>query len=152
MKKRRVKKSRTMKVFDSGKSSVRNRFVNYNAQPTRELRWELRSDWDGEFRVRKGDVKGARIKPVILIPEEAVSFLDRHAIRQKILDFGAVYCKVPIVHVLRERVKRDDRHRVELSLEESLRIFAEETRPEDPEGKVKFAAALAREADSGERN
>lgn len=147
MKKRKVKK-----VGDSGRFVVRNKFVDYGAQPTRELRWELRSDWDGEFLVPSKDVKGARIKPVILIPEEVVNLLDRHALKQRILDLGAVYCKVPIVHVLRNRVKRDERHRVELSLEESLGIFADETRPKDSEGKVKFAVSLAREADSGEIN
>lgn len=146
-----MKKRKVTKIDDLGRFAVRNKFVDYRAQPIREICWKIPSDWNGEIWVVERDVKGARIKPVILIPEEVVNLLDRHAVRQKILDFGAVYCKVPIVHVLRKRTKRDDRHRVELSLEESLKIFAEETRPEDSEGKVKFAASLAREADSGER-
>lgn len=147
-----MKKQKVTKVEELRRFSVRNKFVDYGAQPTRELRWELSPDWNGDLQISKKDVKGARIKPVILIPEEVVNLLDRHALKKIILDLGAVYCKVPIVHVLKKRAKRDDRHRVELSLEESLKLFAEETRPEDPEEKVKFAAALAREADSGERN
>jgi hypothetical protein len=48
-------------------------------------------------------------------------------------------------------VKRDDRHDVELSLEESIRVFAEETRPADVGEKVAFAVEIAREADGGEK-
>ena len=140
-----------MKVTHGRGEPVENRFLEYGAQPTREIRWELPPDWDGDLPLDPDVIDGSRIKPVVLVPDNVADQLDRHALRQRILDLGATYCKVPVVHVLRERVARDERHRTELSLEESLEIFAEETRPPDAEAKVAFAAELAREADAGEK-
>lgn len=124
-------------------------FLPLPAEPTREVRFNLDDDWDGTWSLNS-DVSGARVKPVVSVPEGSAEAVDRAALRKLILDAGAVYCKQPEVHVRRREVRRDARHDVELSLEDSLRIFAEETQPRDAERFVKFAAAIAREADSGE--
>jgi len=128
---------------------VSNRLIRTGADPTVEVTFELPADWDGKFPLDPGAVKGTRVKPVVVLPEELVSGVDRHALRTAILDAGALYCKVPFLRVIRRKQTRDRRHAPDLPLEESLRIFAEETKTEDPEEVVKFAAALAREADAG---
>jgi len=133
----------------AGLRRPRERFLEVGADRTIELRWELEASWDGRFRVDPEEVAGARVKPVILVPEELVEHVARHELRQTILDAGAVYCKVPTVQVIRRKVTRDARHHVDLPLEDSLRLFAEEVTAEDAEEKVKFAATLAREADAG---
>lgn len=131
-----------------GEKPISHRFLDLDADPTLEVRFELPAEWDGAFPLEGAALKGARVKPVVFVPEELSAEVDRHALRSAILETGAVYCKVPIVQVARKKVKRDERYAVELPLEESLRIFAEETRAEDAERLVKFAAALAREADA----
>ena len=96
-------------------------------------------------------VVGARVKPIVIVSEEKLETLDREAIRRAILEKGAVHCRAPEVRVVRRKVKRDERHAADVPLEESLRIFAEETRARNAEWKVGFAAELAREADAGAR-
>ena len=128
---------------------VGDRFLPLPAEPTRELRWDLPEDWDGAIPVDADLVRGARVKPVVTVPEARLAALDPEALRARILELGATYCKAPLVHVLRKRTARDERHATELPLEDSLAIFAEETRVRDPEEAVRFAAALAREADAG---
>lgn len=112
---------------------------------TLEIRWDVGDDLSA-----LPDVAGARVKPVVFVREEDAAALDLVDLRNRILGAGAVYCRAPIVHVVRSEVKRDARHAADVPLEESLRIFAEETRPEDAGAKVEFAAGLAREADAGE--
>jgi len=129
---------------------MRDRFIETGADPTLEVRWELDTGWNGRFAIPES-VAGARVKPVVYVSEELSDQVDRHGLRTEILEAGAIYCKVPTVHVARRKVKRDARHEVELTIEESLRLFAEETKPSDPKGLVKFAAKLARAADSGDR-
>jgi len=124
-------------------------FLPLPVEPTLEIRFELDEAWDGAWRLPAA-VSGARVKPVVSVPEARAEAVDRAALRRAVLEAGAVYCKLPEVHVRRREVRRDERHDVELPLEESLRIFAEETRPRDAERFVEFAAALAREADAGE--
>jgi len=94
-------------------------------------------------------LKGARVKPVVVVPEERVETFDREALRKAVLKAGAESCRPPEVRVVRKRVKRDERHAADVPLEESLRIFAAETRARDAGEKVSFAAELAREADAG---
>lgn len=127
---------------------VKHHFLPLPADRTLEIRWDLDDDFDGSFEFPDG-VSGARVKPVIHVPEGKVGLVDRDGLRKVLLDAGAIYCKAPTVHVARRKVKRDERHAVEVPLEESLRIFAEETNPRDPDRRVEFAAALAREADAG---
>ena len=124
-------------------------FLPLPVEPTREIRFELDADWDGRWKIDPELVRGARIKPVVFVPEERASEVDKASLRQLFLDTGATYCKLPEVHVHRKEVRRDARHDVELSIEESLWLFASETRPKNTEDKVLFAAALAREADAG---
>ena len=141
---------RTRAEIKTSSPGVEHRFLDVSADPTIEVRFEIPASWDGRFPLNPEALTGTRVKPVVLVPEELASEVDRHALRQEILEAGAVYCKVPIVQVARRKVKRDARHAVELPLEESLRLFAAETRTEDPETVVEFAAALAREADAEE--
>jgi hypothetical protein len=129
---------------------ILHRFVKLGADATREVIFELSSDWDGMFCIDPKIMKGARIKPVVFVPEEIVAQVDRHALRQSIIEAGAVYCKVPTVHISRKKITRDERHDVSLSLEESLEIFAEETSPEDADKLISFAAKVARDADEGD--
>jgi hypothetical protein len=133
-----------------GRTPIEHRLLDVSADRTIEVRFELPAEWDGRFPLDPEALTGARVKPVVLVPEELASEVDRHALRAEILDAGAAYCKVPAVQVARRRVKRDARHETALPLEESLRIFAEETKPERAEEVLRFAAALARAADAGE--
>lgn len=128
---------------------VREDFLPLPVDRTVEIRLDLDLDFAGDFDVRD-DLEGARVKPVVFVPEERADLVDREALRTALLERGAVYVKAPLVHVVRREAKRDARHDVEVPLEESLRLFVEETRPRDAEAKVEFAAALAREADAGE--
>jgi len=130
--------------------TVENKFLESHADPVREIRLDLDADWDGEIPIRAKEVDGARVRLMIYVPEAAAGRVDRVGIRASTLKMGALYCKVD-VYVLRSAVKRDPRHRDELSIEESLRIFGEETRPAGVEKRIEFAAALAREADAGVR-
>ena len=127
-------------------------FVPLPVERTIELRLELEADWDGGFEPTDfPDVLGARVKPVVFVVEERANLLDREALRASLEELGAVYVRTPLVHVLRKVVRRDERHDVEIPLEESIELFAEETKPRDAEAKVAFAVALAREADAGEK-
>jgi hypothetical protein len=128
---------------------LENHFLPLPVDRTIELRWDLSEDFDGVLPVDPKEVDGARVKPVIYVPEEKADLVDRDGLRSDLLGMGAVYCKAPTVHVVRKKVQRDDRHAVEVPLEESLRMFAEETNPRDPDARVEFAATLAREADAG---
>jgi hypothetical protein len=131
---------------------VRENFLPLPVDRTLELRIELGEDFDGDLDLLlvDVDVRDARVKPVVFVPEERVDLLDRETLRERILAIGAKYCKAPVVHVVRKVVRRDVRHDAEIPLEDSLRIFAEETKPRDTEEKIAFAAELAREADAGE--
>jgi hypothetical protein len=134
-------------------SIVRENFIPLPVDRTIEVRLELAENFDGDLDLLLTDLdfRDARVKPVLFVPEAVVDLLSRDALRESILQAGALYCRTPIVHVVRTVVHRDERHDVEIPLEESLRIFAEETKPRDADGKVSFAAELAREADAGER-
>ncbi len=134
----------------NNKIEISHRFLKLNADKTREVVFELSSDWNGVFFIDPKLIKGARIKPVVFVPEELSAQVDRHVLRQAILDAGAIYCKVPTVHISRKKVTRDERHDVTLTLEESLNIFAEETNPTDAPNLISFAAKIARQADEGE--
>lgn len=112
-----------------------------------EVVYQLDRDFDGVFEVPPS-VEGARVKPVVYVPEEKLELVRKDELRELLLRAGAVYVKAPTVHVIRKRRRRDERHDVELDLEASLAIFAEETGADA--AKVEFAAALAREADAGE--
>lgn len=129
--------------------SLREDVVDLPVDRMLELVWDLGDDFDGTFPVSAEDVSGARVKPVVFCPEEKLELVDKAALRDALLDAGAVYVKAPTVHVVRKKERRDERHDVELELEASLELFAEETRVRDPEGKIAFAAELAREADAG---
>jgi hypothetical protein len=129
---------------------VRNDLYPLPVDRTVELRFELGLDWDGEFDLDSEVIRGARVKPVVFVDEEKADLVDRDAMKEMISSLGAIYVRTPAVHVIRKRVKRDERHDVEIPLEESLRLFAEETRPEDAEEKIDYAVALAREADAGD--
>ena len=126
-------------------------FVPLPVDRTIELRFELGEDWDGNLVFSKGDVEGARVKPVVFVAEERADLVDRDAIRATLEELGAVYVRAPLVHVVRKVVRRDERHAVEIPLEDSIELFAEETKPRDAAEKVAFAVALAREADAGEK-
>ncbi len=123
---------------------VRENFLPLPVDRTIELRLEFGEDL-GDV-----DVEGARVKPILLVPEEKADLVDREGLRSKLMEKGAVYVKAPIVHVVRRAVKRDERHDADVPLEESLRLFAGETKPRDAEEKVAYAVALAREADAAE--
>jgi hypothetical protein len=124
-------------------------FVPLPADRTIELRFELGEDWDGGFEPADfPDVLGARVKPVLFVAEERADLVDREAIRATLEELGAIYVRAPLVHVVRKVVRRDERHDVEIPLEESIGLFAEETKPRDAEAKVAFALELAREADA----
>jgi hypothetical protein len=126
-----------------------NSFLPLPVDRTIELRIEIGEDFSGDFELGNLDrFVGARVKPVLYVRESAVETVDRSALRDAILALGAKYVKTPIVHVVRRIVRRDERHDVELDLEDSLRLFAEETGVSDPERKVAFAVALARESDA----
>lgn len=129
---------------------VRQNFLPLPVDRTLELRFDLGDEFDGTLDLDV-DVEGARVKPVVFVPEGKVDLLDREEIQRALLAAGAKYVKVPVVHVVRTVAHRDERHDVEISLEESIRIFAEETKPRDVDEKVAFAAALARESDAGAR-
>lgn len=120
-------------------------FVPLPVDPTIEV--AVRMDLETEFEIPR-DVRGARVKLVVYVPEARAAEVDRGALRAKLLDAGAVYARDPVVHVVRDEAKRDERHAVDVPLEESVRIFADETRPERAEEKIAFALELAREADS----
>lgn len=124
-------------------------FVPTPADRTVEVRVELGEDWEGGIEFP--DVRGARVKPVIFVAEERADLVDREAIRTVLEELGAVYVRTPLVHVVRKVVRRDERHAVDLPLEESIRLFAEETTPRDAGEKIAFALELAREADAGEK-
>jgi hypothetical protein len=128
---------------------VRENFLPLPVDRTVELRIEIGESFDGEIGGFP-DLAGARVKPVVFVPEERAELFDRDALREKLEEAGAIYVKAPTVHTIRRVVRRDARHDVDVPLEESLRIFAEETKPRDADAKVEFAAALAREADAGE--
>lgn len=110
---------------------------------------ELTAEWDGRLDLDPEVIRGAAVKLVLRVPEDRLAELDREALRAEVLAAGADSCRSPVIHVVRRREARDARHAAELSLEDSLRIFAEEVRAPDLEERVNFAAALAREADSG---
>ncbi len=126
-----------------------NRFVELPVDRALELRFDLDLAFDGAFRLP--DVAGARVKVVVYVPEDVADLVDRVSLRNQIEEAGAIYVKDPVVHVIRSEVRRDARHEADLSLEESIAIFAAETSPRDAENKVAFAVALAREADGGEK-
>ena len=124
-------------------------FVPLPVERTIEIRFELDEDWNGDLEFP--DVVGARVKPVIFVAEERANLVDRDAIRSTLEELGAIYVRTPLVHVVRKVVRRDERHDVEIPLEDSIELFAEETKPRDAEAKIAFAVALAREADAGEK-
>jgi len=93
------------------------------------------------------DLEGCRIKLILNVPEEVAESIDPEAERQEILKLGASHVKTPEVRIIRKDVQRDDRHHIDVPLEESLRMFAEETQISDSDRRVEFAATLAREAD-----
>lgn len=128
-----------------------DRFLPLPVDRTLELKFEFGADWDGTIDLDLEKLAGSRVKPVVFVVEEAVERFDRDSLKLRILHAGAVYCRAPLVHVIRRTVKRDERHAVEVPLEESIRIFAEETNPADADKKVTFAAEVAREADGGEK-
>ena len=128
-------------------SRPRERFVELPVDRHVELLLDFAEDPD--LAIDEGLVRGARVKPVVVIPEEKLETFDRDALREAVLAAGAEYCRAPEVRVVRKRTKRDERHSADVPLEESLRIFAAETRARDSDAKVAFAAELAREADAG---
>jgi len=97
---------------------------------------------------KSSDVAGCLVKVRIEVPAEQIDVFDKEFLRQQIIELGAAHVRAVEVRVLRREAVRDDRHAVELSIEDSLRIFAEETKIQDAERRIAFAAALAREADS----
>jgi len=130
---------------------IREQFIPLPVTRVVELSIDLMEDWDGSLDSidLPPDAKGASVKPLVHISEDRLAELDRTALMKRILAFGASACRLPVVQVSRRREKRDERHASELSLEESLTIFAEEVRSPEPEERVAFAVALAREADAG---
>lgn len=140
-----------MKTLKSERLSARERFVPLPVDRLVEISITIAENWDGRLDrfFRPEDVRGARVKVVATVPEARLADFDRETLRSLILAAGAVHCRAPEVRVVRRKVRRDERHDAEISIEESLRIFAEETRAKGTEGKVRFAAELAREADAG---
>jgi len=130
---------------------VREEFLPLPATPAVELAFDLDEDWDGRLESLglPDAVVGAAVKLVLRVAEERLAELDREGFRAAVLAAGADSCRAPVVHVTRKREARDDRHAAELTLEDSLSIFAEEVRAPDAGARVAFAAALAREADAG---
>lgn len=129
---------------------VKQNFLPLPVDRTIELRWDFtRADLETEIPI--SDVTGARVKPVVYVAEDALDLFDREELRERIIAAGAKYVKAPTVHVVRGTTYRDERHDVEIPLEESLRLFSEETSPRDSAEKIAFAAELAREADAGEK-
>jgi hypothetical protein len=126
-------------------------FLPLPVDRTIELRFELDEDWDGAIDLDPEALAGARVKPIVFVAGAVVDRFDRDDLRLRIIHAGAIYCRAPLVHVVRTVVRRDERHAVEVPLEESLRMFAEETSPAGADRKVAFAAGLARAADGGER-
>lgn len=126
-------------------------FLALPVDRTIELRFDFGEDWDGSIDLDLPRLAGARVKPVVYVSDAVVDRFDREALRHRILSAGAAYCRASLVHVVRRVARRDVRHDVALTLEESVRVFAEETAPSAVEEKVVFAVALAREADSGEK-
>lgn len=127
---------------------VRENFLPLPVDRALELRFDV-GEVPEELEIP--DVVDARVKPVVYVEEGGLETFDAEKLRQVLLEAGAKYVKSPIVHVVRKVVRRDERHDVEIPLEFSLELFAEETRPREAEEKVAFAAALAREADAGEK-
>lgn len=125
---------------------VSEHFLPLPVDRTLELRWDV-GVVPEEMEIP--DVVDARVKPVVYVEEGAI--FDAEKFKKVLLEAGAKYVRSPLVHVVRRETRRDERHDVEIPLEESLGLFAEETSPRDPEGKIEFAAAVAREADAGER-
>lgn len=130
------------------KSKLKEKLIKLPVSRLLELTWELDSTFEGIIDI-EADVAGARVKPVLYVPEEKLKLVDKNQLTQDLINAGASYIKAPTIHTIRKKVKRDDRHDVELSIEESLEIFAEETKVRDVDVKIAFAAELAREADSG---
>lgn len=91
--------------------------------------------------------EGFRVKLVINVPEEWVENIDPAGIAKQFRLAGASHVKTPEVRVIRKDVVRDERHHVDVPLEESLRLFADETKIQDAERRIAFAAKVAREAD-----
>ena len=91
---------------------------------------------------------GCRVKVVINVPEEWAENINPAGIAEQFKASGATHVKAPVVRVLRKDVVRDERHVVDLPLEDSLRLFAEETKITDAERRIDFAAKVAREADA----
>lgn len=142
-------------VSETTHGGVRENFLPLPVDRLLELRWELGEDFAGEYALDERSLEaikaGARVKPVIFVPESKLELVDREAVRTWLLELGAKYVRAPLIHVARRTTRRDARHDVEIPLEESIRIFADETRPRDKVAKRVFAAALAREADAGAR-
>jgi hypothetical protein len=133
------------------RTEVAEEFIPLPVIPVVEVSLNLGEDWDGTIRSVEipKTILGANVKLLLRVSERWFAELDREVFQAAILKSGAVSCRPPVVHVVRKREARDERHAAELTLEESLRIFAEEVRAPDSVERVAFAAALAREADAG---
>ena len=135
--------------FLSPDGKVKNTFRPIGAVPLREFRFELGEDWGGKWTIDGMQVQGAMIKPVVIVPESISANVDKFGLKKEFEDLGAVYVKAPIVHVVKEQTRRDDRHAVDLPLKKSLEIFADETRAKHAQEKIEFAIQIANEADVG---
>lgn len=90
---------------------------------------------------------GCRVKLTVSVPEELVDTVSVDSLVERAKTLGAEHVRTPEVRVVRKDVVRDERHHVDVPLEESLRIFAEETKVSGIDRLVEFAASVAREAD-----
>lgn len=95
------------------------------------------------------DVKDCIVKPIVTMKDKFINEFDKNGFRDYILSLGAKHCKTPTVQIIREKVKRDERHSVKLTMRESLEIFAEETNLPEKQRRsyIDDAIKIAREAD-----
>jgi len=131
----------------SKSSSVEERFLPRPVTPAVEVEVDIPEDWDGIFPALPSSVRGALVKLTVTIPEAKLPVFDRERFREGALFMGAERVHAINLRVIRSAVKRDERHNAEVSLEESIQLFAGETKPQRAMEKVRLALSIAREAD-----
>lgn len=129
-----------------------NRLVEIQINVTGSKKWNVHDfvNSHGEVNIgEKVNIIGARVKVVVTVHESRAKEVDPKTIREAVLAAGAAHCRTPEIRVIRTfETKRAAAHDPTLDLEKSIELFAKEINATDSEHKVKFATALAREADA----
>lgn len=131
-----------MKIKRIKKSKIKDKFIKLPVDPIHEI---VIKELDYELDEKL--IKGSRIKPIVYIKEEKLDQFDSNLLKKRIFKLGAIYCKNPIINVIRKKIRRDSRHDFILQLEDSIKLFAKETRPKNKDKKIEFTIQLAKEAD-----